>query len=222
MVPQFDGLPKMQITHPKEKNDDHGFMPYKRNENLARPWAIPGTPGLEHRLGGLEKQDITGNVNYEPANHEKMVRLRQAKVNNIKPPGQDILWTGPTSGDLLIVGWGSTYGAIKAATLELRAAGLNLASCHIRYLNPLPAKLGELLRNFKHVMVPEMNLGQLRMLLRSKYLVDAKGLNKIRGQPFTIGEITAGAKALLDGKVPAESQEVEMSAEVDSGLGGGG
>jgi 2-oxoglutarate ferredoxin oxidoreductase subunit alpha len=151
-----------------------------------------------------------------------MVRLRQAKVNNLKPAGADILWTGPTSGDLLIVGWGSTYGAIKAATLELRNAGVAVAACHIRYMNPLPAKLAEMLKNFKHVMVPEMNLGQLRLLLRSKYLVDAKGLNKVRGQPFTIGEIVAGAKSLLGGEVPAGAQEIEMAGVEDAGIGGGG
>jgi 2-oxoglutarate ferredoxin oxidoreductase subunit alpha len=220
MVPDFVHLPKIEINHPTEKNDDHGFLPYKRNEELARPWAIPGTPGLEHRLGGLEKQDVTGNVNYEPANHEKMVRLRQAKVDGIKPAGADILWTGPTSGDVLIVGWGSTYGAIKAAVLQMRAEGISVAACHVRYMNPLPAKLGELLKNFQRVLVPEMNLGQMRMLIRSRYLVDAKGLNKVRGQPFTITEIVAGAKELLAGK--AGTYEVAMAADVDSGIGGGG
>ncbi|HYO08454.1 MAG TPA: 2-oxoacid:acceptor oxidoreductase subunit alpha [Tepidisphaeraceae bacterium] len=221
-IPQFDQLPRMEITHPTEKNDPHGYMPYKRDGEFARPWAIPGTPGLEHRLGGLEKQDVTGNVNYEPGNHEHMVRLRQAKVNNLKPAGPDLLWTGPTSGDVLIVGWGSTYGAIKAATLEMRAAGLNVAACHVRYLNPLPAKLGEAMRNFRHVMVPEMNLGQLRLLLRSKYLIDARGLNKVRGQPFTIGEIIAGARAMLAGIVDSSSQEIPMAAIQDAGIGGGG
>jgi 2-oxoglutarate ferredoxin oxidoreductase subunit alpha len=220
MIPQFDKLPKIEIKHPAEKNDDNGFLPYKRNEDGARPWALPGTPGLEHRIGGLEKQDVTGNVNYEPGNHEKMVRTRQAKVDNIKPAGADILWTGPTIGDVLIVGWGSTYGAIKAAVLEMRAAGVNVAACHVRYMNPLPAKLGELLKNFKQVLVPEMNLGQMRMLIRNRYLVDAKGLNKVRGQPFTIGEIVAGTKALIDGQ--AGLYEVEMAADVDSGIGGGG
>src|SRR5438552_8888500 len=157
MLPQFDKLDKITITHPTQQNDDSGFIPYKRNENGARPWAIPGTPGLEHRIGGLEKQDVTGNVNYEPANHERMVRLRAAKVANLKPAGTDIIWTGPTSGDVLIVGWGSTFGAIKAATLEMRAAGKNVAACHIRYLNPLPPKLGESIRQFKYVLVPELN-----------------------------------------------------------------
>ena len=222
LIPQFDKLEKIKIEHPTQKNDDRGFMPYKRNADGARPWAIPGTVGLEHRLGGLEKQDVTGSVNYEPANHEKMIRLRQAKVDKLKPAGPDILWTGPTSGDLLIVGWGSTYGAIKAATLELRNAGVSVAACHIRYMNPLPAKLGEMLKSFRHVMVPEMNLGQLRLLLRSKYLVDAKGLNKVRGQPFTIGEIVAGAKSLLGGEVAAGSQEIAMASIQDAGIGGGG
>lgn len=220
LIPQFDKLPKIAIQHPSEKNDERGFMPYKRNEDLARPWAIPGTAGLEHRIGGIEKQDITGNVNYEPANHEKMVRIRQAKVDNLQPAGPDILWTGPTSGDVLIVGWGSTHGAVKAAVLEMRESGMNVSACHIRYVNPLPAKLGELLEGFKHVLIPEMNLGQLRTLIRSRYLVDAKGLNKVRGQPFTIGEIVAGTKALLNGK--AGRYEVAMTAEADAGIGGGG
>jgi 2-oxoglutarate ferredoxin oxidoreductase subunit alpha len=211
LIPQFDQLPKIDISHPTQKNDDRGFMPYKRDESLARPWALPGTAGLEHRIGGLEKQDVTGNVNYEPANHEKMVRLRQAKVNNLKPPGQDLIWTGPEGGELLIVGWGSTFGAIKGATLELRAAGLSVSACHIRYLNPLPAGLGEKLKSFKQVLIPEMNLGQLRLLLRSKYLVDAKGLNKVRGQPFTIAEIVSGAKAMLEGNSSEESEEITMA-----------
>src|SRR5215218_763001 len=126
LVPDVSKMPKIQVRHPTEANGTNGeYLPYKRDENLVRPWAIPGTPGLEHRIGGLEKQDVTGNVNYEPGNHEKMVRTRQAKVDNIKPAGADILWTGPTSGDVLIVGWGSTYGAIKAAVLEMRAEGVN-------------------------------------------------------------------------------------------------
>ncbi|MEA2711427.1 MAG: 2-oxoglutarate/2-oxoacid ferredoxin oxidoreductase subunit alpha [Phycisphaerales bacterium] len=220
MVPEFDNLPKIDINHPTEKNDDRGFQPYKRNADGARPWALPGTPGLEHRIGGLEKQDVTGNVNYEPGNHEMMVRTRQAKVDNIKPAGADILWTGPTSGDVLIVGWGSTYGAIKAAVLDMRAAGVNVAACHVRYMNPLPAKLGEMLKNFQHVLVPEMNLGQMRALIRNRYLVDAKGLNKVRGQPFTITEIIAGTKALLEGK--AGLYEVAMAPDIDAGIESGG
>jgi 2-oxoglutarate ferredoxin oxidoreductase subunit alpha len=222
MVPQFDKFEKIRITHPTQKNDDRGFMPYKRDENGARPWAIPGTPGLEHRIGGLEKQDVTGNVNYEPANHEKMVRLRAAKVANIKPAGADLIWTGPTSGDVLIVGWGSTFGAVKAATLEMQAAGEKVSSVHVRYLNPLSAQLGEALKQFKHVLVPELNLGQLRLLLRSRYLVDAKGLNKVRGQPFTIGEIVNGVKRLVAGRLSPNGMEVDVPVEADAGIGGGG
>ena len=222
MIPSFDKLEKILIKHPTQKNDDAGFMPYKRDENGARPWAVPGTPGLEHRIGGLEKQDVTGNVNYEPANHERMVRLRAAKVANIKPAGTDIIWTGPSSGDVLIVGWGSTYGDIKAATLEMQAAGQKVSACHIRYMNPLSMKLGEMMRQFKYVMVPELNLGQLRLLLRSKFLVDAKGLNKVRGQPFTIGEIVNGVKSLVAGRLSPNGMEVDIPVEADSGIGGGG
>ncbi len=222
MIPDFESLEKIKIEHPIQKNDDRGFMPYKRNADGARPWAIPGTPGLEHRIGGLEKQDVTGNVNYEPGNHEKMIRLRAAKVANLKPAGPDVIWTGPTSGELLILGWGSTFGAIKAATLEMREAGLDVAACHIRYLNPLPAKIGEMMRAFKRVLIPEMNLGQLRMILRAKYLIDAKGLNKVRGQPFTITEIIAGAKAMLADKCGGENCEVEMNSITDANVAGGG
>ncbi|HEX8521945.1 MAG TPA: 2-oxoacid:acceptor oxidoreductase subunit alpha [Tepidisphaeraceae bacterium] len=221
LIPQFDQLNKINVEHPTQKNDDRGYMPYKRNSDGARPWAIPGTPGLEHRIGGLEKQDVTGAVNYEPGNHEKMVRVRAAKVANIKPAGQDLIMTGPESGDVLILGWGSTFGAIKAATLELRAQNINVSACHVRYLNPLPARLGLLLKNFKQVLIPEMNLGQLRMLIRGKYLVDAKGLNKVRGQPFTISEITAGVRTLISGVIIGD--EVPMSTHAsDDNIGGGG
>jgi 2-oxoglutarate ferredoxin oxidoreductase subunit alpha len=149
-----------------------------------------------------------------------MVRLRAAKVANIKPAGADIIWTGPETGDVLVLGWGSTFGAIKAATLELQGTGVKASACHIRYLNPLPASLGEKLRNFKHVLIPEMNLGQLRSIVRNRYLIDAKGLNKVRGQPFTIGEIVSGVNALVSGK--AGEYEVEMAADIDAGIGGGG
>jgi 2-oxoglutarate ferredoxin oxidoreductase subunit alpha len=155
---------------------------------------------LEHRIGGLEKQDVTGAVSYDPANHEHMVRTRAAKVAGISPVGHDLLWTGPASGDLLLLGWGSTFGAIKAATLQLQADGLAVSAVHVRYLNPLPARLGEIMKSFRHVLVPELNLGQLRLLLRGKFLVDAKGLSKVRGQPFTIAEIVRGARDLLAGR----------------------
>jgi 2-oxoglutarate ferredoxin oxidoreductase subunit alpha len=226
-VPDVSKLPKIEITHPTESNDPKGYMPYKRDARLVRPWAVPGTPGLEHRIGGIEKQDVTGNVNYEPLNHEHMVRLRAAKVAGIKPAGPDLLWTGPEKGDVLVVGWGSTYGAIKAATLELRKQGIQVSACHVRYLNPLPERLGEMTKEFKHVLVPELNLGQFRTLLRSRFLIDAKGLNKIKGQPFTVGEIMRGARAILEGRVAlyeviAGTDDVMPSDAADSSDGTAG
>jgi 2-oxoglutarate ferredoxin oxidoreductase subunit alpha len=222
LLPELDALPKIDAHHLVQPNSPKGFMPYLRNADGARPWAVPGTPGLEHRIGGLEKQDVTGNVNYEPANHEKMVRLRTEKVLNLKPPGQDLLWTGEEKGDVLIVGWGGTYGAIKAAVLQLRADGVKVSACQIRYLNPLPQRVGQLMGQFKHVLVPELNLGQLRMLLRGRFLVDAKGMNKVRGQPFTINEIVDGVRALLAGKVNADG-EVRLDAiDGDAQLASGG
>jgi 2-oxoglutarate ferredoxin oxidoreductase subunit alpha len=154
-------------------------------------------PGMEHRIGGLEKQDITGAVSYDPANHEHMVRTRAAKIAGIKPAGEDLHLTGPDKGDVLIVGWGSTFGAIKAAILQLRAQGAAVSAAQLRYLNPMPQSIGELMKNFRQILIPEMNLGQLRMLLRARFLVDAKGLNKVRGQPFTISEIVRATEALL-------------------------
>src|SRR4051812_8407664 len=226
LIPDVKKLPKITINHPTGPNSEQGFMPYLRNAELARPWALPGTPGLEHRIGGLEKQDVTGNVNYEPLNHEHMVRTRAAKVAGVQPAGQDILWTGPEKGDVLIVGWGSTFGAIKAATLELRKQGVQVSACHVRYLNPLPERLGSLLKEFRQILVPEMNLGQLRLLLRDRYLVDAKGLNKVKGQPFTIHEITTGIRSLLNGgagdyEVCCVPTEDKMDANVDNTPGGG-
>ncbi len=217
MIPSIESLPKFDIRHPTEKNDERGFMPYKRDRNLVRPWALPGTPGLEHRIGGLEKQDVTGNVSYDPANHEHMVRTRANKVAGIKPIGPDLIMTGPETGDLLILGWGSTYGSVKAATLKLQEEGLKVSACTVRYLNPLPARLGEILKGFKQVMIPEMNLGQFLSIVRSKFLIDAKGLNKVRGQPFTIGEVVRASQAMLAGEEP----ELEDAAE-DDGTDGGG
>ncbi len=221
LIPDVRTLPKIQVVHPTENNDPAGFMPYKRDERLVRPWPIPGTPGLEHRLGGIEKADVTGNVSYDPANHEHMVRTRAAKVAQVKPAGADLLWTGPEKGEVLIVGWGSTFGAIKAATLQLRKEGISVSACHIRYLNPLPKRLGPILRHFTHVLVPELNLGQLRMLLRDQFLVDAKGLNKIKGQPFTIHEVVDGVRAMLQGHLNGD-EVVAAGAAVEDGAPAGG
>lgn len=217
MVPDVSKLPKIEAKHPDKPNDEKGFMPYLRNSDGSRPWAIPGTPGLEHRIGGLEKQDITGNVSYDPLNHENMVRIRAAKIANLKPAGEPYIWTGPEKGDALLIGWGGTFGAIKAAVLELESQGLRASACHLRYLNPLPANLADLIRGFTHVIVPELNLGQLRMILRAKYLVDAKGINKVRGQPFTINELTRAVRAIIEGTVYVDKDEMQVSGDVSAG-----
>jgi 2-oxoglutarate/2-oxoacid ferredoxin oxidoreductase subunit alpha len=188
-IPTLEELPRFPV---KFRTDPNGFMPYSRHpETLARPWAVPGTPGLEHRIGGLEKQDVTGNINYEPLNHERMVRLRAAKVEAIVKDVPDVVPAGDPDGDLLLVGWGSTYGAITAALGAQRAKGRRVGHVHLRFLNPLPKNLGEVLKRYKKVVVPEMNMGQLLWLLRAKYLVDAEGFNKIQGKPFKQSEIEA-------------------------------
>jgi 2-oxoglutarate ferredoxin oxidoreductase subunit alpha len=188
-IPTLDELPTFPV---KFRTDPDGFMPYARHpETLARPWAVPGTPGLEHRIGGLEKQDVTGNINYEPLNHERMVRLRAAKVEAIVKDVPDVVPAGDPDGDLLLVGWGSTYGPITAALGAQRAKGRRIGHVHLRFLNPLPKNLGEVLKRYKKVVVPEMNMGQLLWLLRAKYLVDALGYNKIQGKPFKQSEIEA-------------------------------
>jgi 2-oxoglutarate ferredoxin oxidoreductase subunit alpha len=169
-----------------------------RDENLARAVALPGTPGLMHRIGGIEKEDGSGNISYDPANHEKMVRLRADKVARIADRFKPIrLDSGPTEGELLIVGWGSTYGAIRTAALGLQAEGHSVAHVHLRHLFPFNKGLGPLLKKYKRVLVPEMNSGQMLQLLRAEFLVDAKGLNKIQGMPFTSEEIHAAALNLL-------------------------
>ena len=196
LIPSLDKLPEIPVHF--EKNPVN-FMPYRRNpETLARPWAIPGTPGLEHRIGGIEKQDVTGNVNYEPLNHEKMVHLRAEKVAGIVQDIPDIVPAGDPSGDLLIVGWGSTHGPITAALKAQRAKGRRIGHAHLRYLNPLPANLGEILGRYDRVLVPEMNMGQLLMVLRAKYLVDAQGYNKIQGKPFKQSEIEHKIEEILE------------------------
>src|SRR5688572_2605348 len=188
-VPSVEDLPDFPVRF---RTDPAGFFPYLRDpQTLARPWAIPGTPGLEHRIGGLEKEETTGNVNYEPLNHERMVRLRAAKVEAIVKDVPDVVPAGDPDGDLLLVGWGSTYGPITAALGAQRAKGRRIGHVHLRFLNPLPRNLGEVLKSYKKVVVPEMNMGQLLWLLRAKYLVDAEGYNKIQGKPFKQSEIEA-------------------------------
>ena len=194
-IPTLEELPDIPVRYRTERE---GFMPYSRDPNtLARPWALPGTPGLEHRIGGLEKQDVTGNINYEPLNHERMVRLRAAKVAAVVQDVPDAVPAGDPDGDLLLVGWGSTYGPITAALRAQRAKGRRIGHVHLRHLNPLPKNLGEVLKRYRKVVVPEMNMGQLLWVLRAKYLVDAEGLNKIQGKPFKQSEVEGKIEQVL-------------------------
>ncbi len=197
--PQTADLPAIPVSFKKGlAEDEPKFMPYKRDEKLARPWAVPGTAGLEHRIGGLEKQDVTGNISYDSDNHQHMVKTRQAKVDLIAKyiPLQTID-SGPAKGKVLVLGWGSTYGAIKSAVLELQAAGHAVSHAHIRYLRPFPSNLGEIIANFDQVLIPEINNGQLIKIIRDQYLVDAKGYNKIMGVPITKGELVDAISKML-------------------------
>jgi len=195
-IPDLDSIPDFKVEFASDPVD---FKPYRRNpDTLARPWAVPGTPGLEHRIGGLEKQDVTGNINYEPLNHENMVRIRAAKIEAIVQDIPDIVPAGDPDGDLLVVAWGSTHGAITAAVKSQRELGHRIGHVHLRHLNPLPANLGEILKRYKKVLVPELNMGQLLWLLRAKFLVNAIGLNKIQGRPFKQSELEQKIAELVD------------------------
>ena len=194
-IPGLSEIPEIPVSF---ETNPEGFMPYRRNaETLARPWAIPGTPGLEHRIGGIEKQDVTGNINYEPLNHERMVQLRAAKVEAVAQEIPEVVPAGDPDGDLLIVAWGSTYGPITAAVNAQRKRGHRIGHVHLRFLNPLPRDLGEVIARYRRVLVPEMNMGQLLYLLRAKYLVDAEGFNKIQGRPFKQAELEGKIEGLL-------------------------
>jgi 2-oxoglutarate ferredoxin oxidoreductase subunit alpha len=195
-LPNVEDLPDLRLDFHTQVE---GFAPYSRDpETLARPWAIPGTPGLEHRLGGLEKKDITGNVSYDPDNHEKMTQLRAEKVERIARSIPDIEIDGASTGDLLILGWGSTFGAIAAAVNTGRDEGLEISRVHLRHLNPFPSNLGEVLAGFKRVLIPEMNGGQLALLIRARFLVDAISYTKVQGKPFFRSEILAKAREILE------------------------
>ncbi len=194
-IPALNDLPKIEVNF---ATDADSFRPYARDEEtLARPWAIPGTPGLEHRIGGLEKSDVTGDVSYDAENHMRMVSYRAEKVAKIANDIPDVAVIGEPEGELLVLGWGSTYGAIVSAAQRARAGGLRVSCAHLRYLSPFPKNLGDVLSRFQKVLIPELNLGQLRMLIRARYLIDAVGLNKVTGRPFKIGEIEAKIKELV-------------------------
>lgn len=202
-IPELDELPDLTVQFAQGPNHtlEDGtevFWPYKRDpQTLARPWAIPGTPGLEHRIGGIEKEDGTGNISYAPANHDFMVRTRQAKIDGIDVPELEV--DDPHEARTLVLGWGSTYGPITAAVRRLRTAGESIAQAHLRHLNPFPRNLGTVLKRYDKVVIPEMNLGQLATLIRAKYLVDAHSYNQVNGMPFKAEQLATALKEAIDG-----------------------
>jgi 2-oxoglutarate/2-oxoacid ferredoxin oxidoreductase subunit alpha len=199
LLPDVAELPEIKVEFATQPNHDGEFWPYLRDEaTLARPWAVPGTAGLEHRIGGLEKADGTGNISYDPDNHDRMVRLRAAKVAGIAADIAPLEVDEQDGARLLVLGWGSTYGPIGTAIRRVRAAGGKVAQAHLRHLNPFPGNLGEVLGRYDKVLIPEMNLGQLRMLVRSQFLVDAIGYNRVRGLPFKAQELAEAILGLLD------------------------
>lgn len=199
-IPDVDLLAPVEALHPSKPNDEKGYMPYKRDDHLVRPWAIPGTPGLEHRIGGLEKQDVTGNVSYDAANHHHMTMVRLNKVLGMARDFPRLEVDGPPQGDLLVIGWGGTYGSINMAVRHMREKGHKVGHVHLRYLFPFQNELGSIIRSYRKVLVPELNTGQLRQLLRAEYLVDVLGYNKIQGKPFLISELEQVMTGVLQEK----------------------
>jgi 2-oxoglutarate ferredoxin oxidoreductase subunit alpha len=195
-IPHVNELPDISV---KFRTDPEGYYPYSRDNNLARPWAIPGTAGLEHRIGGLEKADIYGTVNYDPDNHDKMIRLRTEKIKGIVNDIPELEIDGEKEGDLLVLGWGSTYGSIKDAVNKARNLGLKLSHAHLRYLNPMPKNTDQVLNSFKKILVPEINLGQLSQVIRSEFLIPVEQLNRVRGLPLKVNDILEKINSLLGG-----------------------
>ena len=198
-VPDLNKIAPIKVEHPTETNNPGGpYLPYKRDpQTLARPWAIPGAPGLEHRVGGLEKQDITGNVSYDPENHDHMVRTRAAKVHKAADVIPPLTVRGPEKGDVLLLGWGGTFGSITTAGEGLRKRGHSGSTAHLRHLCPFPKNLGDVLNRFKTVIIPEINLGQLRILIRSQFLVDAIGINQVTGRMFQVGDLVKKTEEII-------------------------
>lgn len=193
-IPEVDSLEKIEVSHPvANPESDEPFLPYSRNENLARPWAVPGTPGLMHRVGGLEKQDGTGNVSYDPDNHQHMVKTRAEKVAKVAESIDPVEVFGKSTGTL-VLSWGGTYGSCRTAVKESIDAGLEVGHVHLRWISPFPANLESVMKGFDRVLIPELNTGQLRLLIKSQYLIDAIGLNKVKGKPFQVSELVAKIK----------------------------
>jgi 2-oxoglutarate ferredoxin oxidoreductase subunit alpha len=222
LIPDVSKLPKIEIKHPVASESGEKFLPYKRDDLLSRPWALPGTKGLMHRIGGLEKQDITGNVNYEPENHQHMVNTRARKVENValEIPLQVI--DGPEMGDLLVLSWGGTYGACRTATEACREEGLKVAHCHLRWLNPFPRNLGDILKKYKKVLIPELNMGQLRTLIRARFLIDAQGYNKVQGRPFAVQELINEIRRQLGMATAQKKADDAKVAELAGSAANGG
>lgn len=196
-IPNFEELEKITVTHPGPQTNGEPFLPYKRDEMLARPWALPGTEGLQHRIGGLEKEDITGNVSYDAQNHQHMTNLRAQKVANVAKVIPDAEINGPEEGDLLVLSWGGTFGSCTTAVERCQGEGLSVAHVHLRWLNPFPANLETILRRYKKVLIPEINMGQLRTIVRSTFLIETIGLNKVQGKPFSVVEIVQKIKEVI-------------------------
>ncbi|QEG23705.1 2-oxoacid:acceptor oxidoreductase subunit alpha [Mariniblastus fucicola] len=195
-IPEVDSLPKIPVSHPSgQKLSGEPFLPYKRDENLARPWAIPGTEGLMHRVGGLEKEDGTGNVSYDPDNHQHMVETRARKIAMAADFIDELDVDGPENGTL-VLSWGGTYGSCRTAVKTCQANGKSVAHAHLRWINPFPKNLGEILKRYDNVLIPELNTGQLRLLIRNEFMVDAKGFNKIKGKPFAVSELVEAIEAI--------------------------
>jgi 2-oxoglutarate ferredoxin oxidoreductase subunit alpha len=197
-LPDLEKLGRFDVKH---RTDPEGYFVYQRNEEtLARDWVVPGTPGLEHRVGGIEKDFLTGNISYEPVNHERQTKIRAEKVERVARSIGEMDMRGETSGDVLLIGWGGTFGSLRQATEELRNQGKRVTHAHLRWLSPLEPGLEKIIGNFRHVICAELNSGQLRTILRAKFLIDIKGLNKVQGQPFKVREVVAAVEPLCEGK----------------------
>jgi 2-oxoglutarate ferredoxin oxidoreductase subunit alpha len=206
-LPQVDALPHIAANF---RTEPAGFQPYSRDpETLARPWAVPGTKGLEHRVGGLEKDALTGNVSYDPLNHEKMVRTRAEKVQRVARSYPKLVATGDHDGDVLVVSWGGTYGSVTQAVIDARAAGCRVGHVHLRHLFPLPLDLLDVVARYRRVLIPELNLGQLRLHLRGQLGIESVGLNKVQGKPFHVAEVRSAIESLSRHGSPASAiQEI--------------
>jgi 2-oxoglutarate ferredoxin oxidoreductase subunit alpha len=201
-LPNLASLPRFDVIH---RTDPNGYFVYERDpRTLARAWVVPGTPGLEHRIGGIEKDALTGNISYAPENHEKQTWVRAEKIARIAQDIGELDLSGPDSGDVLVIGWGGTYGALRQAQQQLLAQGKQVTHAHLRWLSPLEPGLAKIIRNFKHVLVAELNMGQLRQLIRAEFLIDAIGLNKVQGLPFKVREVSDAIEKLL-GDAPQPS-----------------